>query len=590
MELSHEDILIAQLFADPVLFAAYHFNWYPYPYQEEILRHPGKRKITRWGRRLGKTDTLAIKSIHYAYTHGRDPDDKDSEGGIVLIGAPYDSQVELIFNRIRELIDKSPEISGSKDRDVRNPHCITFKNGARIAGFTTGTKSGQQGASIRGQKADWVIVDEMDYMTGEDLIAIITIAADMTRDCGVWLSSTPSGKREKFWEFCVEAQGTTDEVPPGIYEGETWVESYYPSTCSPLWQKDPKKNEREWKMILGEDGYIREILAQFGPETVGVFNKSYIDRAKRDYVYSTKVRKGPLRVVGVDWDKVQATPTLMCLEWCPDEKNASGDSGMFKIVARESIPRTEFVLNAAVERIVQWNYIYDPEWIYVDRGCGEYQVERLHLLGLEAQKGEPAYGLDRKVIGVNFNQNRKVKDPGTGEMIPKPTNVWMINQTVELFNNDKIIISQHDDVVYKQLENYRVEKITQGGRPRFTSKNEHCVDALALCVLAIVDNYPELTEVVQKFAPTRTMAIAPPIKRPLLTIKRHSSNSDDDDEEEFISESVRANNSSTWIRVDDIRDVTRSRNLDSMAYNLYRGSPFAPRGAFQRRRTVRKSF
>lgn len=110
----------------------------------------------------------------------------------------------------------------------------------------------------------------------------------------------------------------------------------------------------------------------------------------------------------------------------------------------------------------------------------------------------------------------------------------MVSQTQVLFGRNRIMISKHDDLLWKQLENYRVEKISVTGVPRFTSVNEHAVDALMLCVLAIVDNFPELTRFVTKFEPTRLMAIAPPINTPSLNLNRINNRDINQDEGEFL--------------------------------------------------------
>ena len=50
-------------------------------------------------------------------------------------------------------------------------------------------------------------------------------------------------------------------------------------------------------------------------------------------------------------------------------------------------------LDNAVNMIIQVNDLYKPSWIYVDRGYGDYQLERLHIYGDE----NPSSGLKNKV-------------------------------------------------------------------------------------------------------------------------------------------------------------------------------------------------
>ena len=87
---------------------------------------------------------------------------------------PYENQVRLIFMRLRELIETSPLLKSEVDRMTQNPFQIIWKNGSAVLGFTTGAASGSGGASIRGQKADFIFMDEVDrnghvvhYKSGE---------------------------------------------------------------------------------------------------------------------------------------------------------------------------------------------------------------------------------------------------------------------------------------------------------------------------------------------------------------------------------------------------------------------------------------
>ena len=67
----------------------------------------------------------------------------------------------------------------------------------------------------------------------------------------------------------------------------------------------------------------------------------------------------------------------------------------FKVFKRVEVPRSEYTYDNAVNKIVELNEIYNPSYIYVDRGSGEYQLERLHIIGEE----NPASGLKAKVKG-----------------------------------------------------------------------------------------------------------------------------------------------------------------------------------------------
>ena len=48
---------------------------------------------------------------------------------------------------------------------------------------------------------------------------------------------------------------------------------------------------------------------------------------------------------------------------------------------RVEIPKGEYTLDNAVNSIIEMNEIYNPSWIFCDRGYGDYQLERLHIYG-----------------------------------------------------------------------------------------------------------------------------------------------------------------------------------------------------------------
>jgi replicative DNA helicase len=313
-KLTPQDLdLITKVLIDPVAFAKYHFDWDARWYQAKMLKNQSLRKVSRCGRRVGKTDAMCVDMIWRAFTNN------DYQ---ILVATPYETQVKVIFDRIRALIKKSPEVQGSIKSDRKHPDRIIFKNGSILAGFTAGTKSGSGGGSMRGQTANFLYLDEMDYLSDEDVHTITTIASQ-NKKIGIWASSTPSGKRGKFYEYCVEAQQGKQEVEPGIYFCDVQYEDektkeirvrksytafYFPSTVNPDWDSEM---EAEWRLNLSEEAYDHEILANFGHETIGVFNKEYLDRARKNYDYVKFPTYETVRFIGVDWDK----------QICPYEEN-----------------------------------------------------------------------------------------------------------------------------------------------------------------------------------------------------------------------------------------------------------------------------
>lgn len=210
----------------------------------------------------GKTETMIIEGTHKVHTH---------KNFRVLYVTPYENQVNLIFMRLREIINDSPLLKQDVIRMKNNPYMVEFRNGSVIMGFTTGASSGQGAASVRGQRCDWLFLDELDYMAENDFSTVSMIAGERP-DIGITASSTPTGKRGTFYSMCTD---------------ESWNYSrhFHPSMDNPNWNQ---QMEDQFKAELTQSQYEHEILAEFGTEESGVFDKDKIDKAMtfEYYTYS----------------------------------------------------------------------------------------------------------------------------------------------------------------------------------------------------------------------------------------------------------------------------------------------------------------
>ena len=100
-------------------------------------------------------------------------------------------------------------------------------------------------------------------MGDSDFDTIATIAAERP-DITMFISSTPTGARKKFYECC-----TNKDLG--------YKEFHFPSSCNPNWGPEM---EAEFRSQLSDQGDIHEIEAEFGTEEAGVFNKDDIDLAR----------------------------------------------------------------------------------------------------------------------------------------------------------------------------------------------------------------------------------------------------------------------------------------------------------------------
>lgn len=99
----------------------------------------------------------------------------------VLVAGPRQNHVAEIFDRLNDFISVSQILSDSVVRQSNmfgkyfksNPFELRFKNGSIVKGFTTGQDA--DAVSVRGQSADFIVLDEVDYMLPSQVDAILAI-------------------------------------------------------------------------------------------------------------------------------------------------------------------------------------------------------------------------------------------------------------------------------------------------------------------------------------------------------------------------------------------------------------------------------
>lgn len=170
-------------------------------------------------------------------------------------------------------------------------------------------------------------------------------------------------------------------------------------------------------------------------------------------------------------------------------KNAQGiTEPKFKVLFRIEIPRSQFTYKNALDKIIALNDDFDFDWIAIDRGYGEVQLELLHDYGIK----NPETGLAEKVVGYQFSEKIEVRDPHTHKKDKKPLKPFMVNTSVNVFEKYKIVLNPDDDLLIEQLSAYVVKTINSSGLPTYTDENEHAVDALNLCLLIFEQKYGDL--------------------------------------------------------------------------------------------------
>lgn len=511
---------------NPILWAKVYLDWEARDYQEAIIVEAKKSKklVLRLGRRLGKTEDMCVIILWFAYTqYNKGPNNQYD----ILIATPYETQIDLIFKRLHQLIELSPLLISLVSRDVHHNICFNI-NGttSSILGLTAGANNSSGGAnSSRGQRADVLILDECDYIGSNQITNILNIRNEDPERIRLICASTPSGKHEEYYKWCQDAskkyavsesdkknntftQYEVTEVPVG--QGNGWTEIYAPSNVNKeLLKINPDTQQTYLEDIreeLSEMRYAQEVLAEFGEEELGVYQKQFIqlavDEGKRlNYKYITKwpaeereaylkkTQGQNIRLLGIDWDKYANATNMVCVEFDRFHQDANGTiSPCFKILFRIEIARSEFTYTNAMNKVIELNREYKFDWIAVDRGYGETQLELFHKYGEQ----HPESGLADKVVGYQFSQKIEVTDPYTRKKDEKHMKPFMVNNSVNVFEKGKMILDPSDKYVITELEEYRVQSISAAGLPTYSSENEHALDAMNLALLIFAQKYDSL--------------------------------------------------------------------------------------------------
>lgn len=540
---TEEEIHYMSIINKPKYWAAETLKWFCRDYQEPMLQEmaDSKRTVLRLGRRLGKTETMCIMILWHAFTQ---PNKGDNNQYDILIIAPYEEQVDLIFKRLSQLIDMSGDVRPSRDIDKH----IELPNGSVIHGITAGSKSGSGAANTRGQRADLIVLDEMDYMGESEITNIMNIRNEAPERIKMIVASTPSGRRDSYYKWCVGATKTyaQDEqataqngrvtysvkmkpwktLADGSFElnqqgdkmreGNGWTTIHAPSTVNPeLLKVNPDTGLtylEELKLDLTEMRFIQEVMAEFGESISGVFLKKHIDiaighgeRLKLEYAKrkQDRPRKGP-RILGVDWDKRKADTNMVGMEWDEEEQ-------LFIPFFRKVIPRGEFTYSEAVEAIKEAEYEFKFDYMMIDAGHGEFQIEQLHIW---ADKYRP--GFAKKIIRLNLSEKVKVMDPVTKKVESKHIKPFMVNNAVLMFEREKVALAPKDRDTIVQFESYEVKSWGSDGRPTYTDENEHILDCIVFALYGFTKYYDDILKVT-KSAAVRT--ISQPLDRMRSDIK-----------------------------------------------------------------------
>jgi len=498
-------ILLATI--DPVAWAELMFGfndedpkWKLRAYQKEQLRCSSKRIAIREGRRSGKTFMSALKLLYYAFNlkvnKGRDLQGNEVMlGPSIMIVTPYQAQLTTIFEEMEKLIKRNYELrsevtSGTGDNlYIKTPTFkMEFKSQATIQGFVSGIgmrQDGSGGGTMRGQSADIVYLDEMDMIPKDVLDKVINPILATTPDTMLIATSTPIGKKSKFYEWCLERAD--------------FKEDFHPSSVIPHWEKIKEEILRD----STKESFMAEYMAVFIDSEDGVFKADWIQKARIDYSYldtsSSAFLTNKLGIagsnnrsiaIGIDWNKNAGTEFYV-VGYFPMAQ-------MWVALDAINIPHEEYSARKWIAELIKLNYKWKPNYIYADEGYGHTIIEDLRYEAYRLRQKPNKTAIDvetvlipERLTAFNFSKMVELKDPVTNDVIKKPGKNFLVENAQRVFEDSNFIFPADDEKLRAQLQNYVIAKRhPTTGKPVYGMNNDrigdHRLDALMLALGALV--------------------------------------------------------------------------------------------------------
>lgn len=490
-------------------------------YQREVLENTRdyKNMVLRYGRRMGKTVVFCADLLWWGVAQplARQFEEQGTKQIPVkiLILTPMDSQIKMIFDTILQLCADSPFINGMitkiKRSDVNEIH---FNNGSVIKGMTIGISSANKGTSARGQSADYIFLDEADFIPRDVMEESILPIASTNTECKMRVCSTPSGKRDLYYEWCTRS----DELG--------WWHRHYPSwhVDNPSWISIKKceeegrpiheSTEYQFKSVTEENAYNREYGAEFGEELLGVYknqllNKSIVKYCAEYDAADTSIFdpgfeqvNGNKYIIGVDWNSYVNGGQVVVLELCIEDTHikyfdhATNEdididcTGKFRLFYRKGVKVKDGTQRATREEIIRLMTHYRIDHVYVDYGYGDTNIEELTHYGKE----HPSLGIRRKLHVIDSGSNIEHYDVVLQKMVKKRAKSLMINTGVVSLEEGRLVLPKEEDNQQRlihQMRNYTVKSVTVKGDYTYEG-DDHILDAFNLAMWGFHHQYSTL--------------------------------------------------------------------------------------------------
>jgi hypothetical protein len=433
-------------------------------YQKMQLQCSANKKAIRCGRRAGKSYGLALDITNRLMVNSNYQ---------ILVVTPFLSQAKELADTVRKLIRAiNPEL-GDWDslvkRSVTSPYQeIQLTNGSTFKAFTAGNDNAN---AVRGQGAHLIVIDEADFLSQEAFDSIMAILMDKP-NTEIICTSTPMG----------------ENIMYKLSQSPEYKEFHFPSFVIPHYNDDMDKANRENLSIMG---YVQEIISEFGLDDNAVFQSDFINEAIKNEMQLpvTDVisnRQNYIVSLGCDWNADKVGTRIVILAYSKIEKKIF-------VASIDNVRREGWTQVAAVQKIVDLNRKFEPDYLYVDEGFGEANVQQLKLIAVsnygKLPKDHPDLRLNN-VTPVNFASTLELRDVVTGDIRKKFFKNFIVETTKRALEKGLLSLAGENakDIV-EQMRGYIVKSRLSSGREIYEAKSkelgDHDLDAFMIALAGI---------------------------------------------------------------------------------------------------------
>jgi hypothetical protein len=381
--------LVAKCRIDPVVFAKIFCKFYPHWYQSAILRDFSQNISIRMGRQMGKTSSIAIFALWYAYNR---PDALTPHQKVtVVIIAPSQRQSKIMYDQIRAYIHANPLLESSVTKSTLDR--IELDNNSVIHNFPVGDSA----EKVRGFSIDMLIVDEAAYIKDRVYTAVLPSLA--STNGRLVLIGTPAARVGMFYQaFYPQGSGPTNiQFSTHWYPYSDALDvQKFSATGVPLFdgEGDPvtqlSKNWIEYQMSTMPAGaFAQEYEARFTDDSLGYFNRNDILANAEDYPMEFMPDGKSIYSMGVDFAKYRDSYVALVVKRPPD--------GPMRIVYLYEQKKRDY--SETVAKTIEIAKRFNCQYIYCDStGVGEPNVEiiRNGLRGISKVEGVNMTSLDKQ--------------------------------------------------------------------------------------------------------------------------------------------------------------------------------------------------